>query len=270
MTRQTAPLGIFDSGVGGLSVLRQVQRLLPAESVVYYADTANVPYGDKPVAVVRDLALRLTEHLVRAGCKAVLMASGTSTVAGLDAARAAFSSAPIFGTVDGGARAAVQCTHGPVGVLATNATVQAKAFTQAVTRLAPGRTVVEVGCPRFVPLVEAGQADSADARDAARVYLGPLLAAGTDAIILGCTHFPFLLDALRCAARETGAHPTFVDPAQEAVQETRAALEAQGLLAPPGSVPTVQFAATGDPEDFRFHASALLGQDIARISRLAL
>ncbi|MBV9850227.1 MAG: glutamate racemase [Armatimonadetes bacterium] len=269
MTSQTAPIGIFDSGLGGLTVLRQLQRLLPAESVVYLADTANVPYGDKPLAVVRDLALRLTDELARAGAKLVLMASGTSTVAGLSAARAEYPALPILGTIDAGARAAVG-RPGPIGVLATDATARSRAFTEAVQALDPVRAVFEQGCPRFVPLVESGHADTADAADAAHEYLAPLLRAGVQTIILGCTHFPFLLPTLRDALADTSLRPAFVDPAEEAVREAAELLSAARLLAPHGAASTLTFAATGDPASFAHHAALLLGHPLPPVAHLRL
>ncbi len=269
-----APIGILDSGLGGLSVLREVQRLCPHESVVYLADTAHVPYGDKPLQVVRDLALRLTEVLVQRGCKLVIMASGTSTVAGLEAAQARYPAVPILGTIDVGARAALDAATGggTIGVLATAATVQSRAFTRAVQALAPGRNVAEVGCPRFVPLVETGCAETADALEAARAYLRPLSEARARAIILGCTHFPFLLSALQQAAREqqNGPLPLFVDPAEEVVREARALLTAAGLAASPGSSPVYAFAATSDPQEFGRFASLLLGAPLPPVASLSL
>jgi glutamate racemase len=264
-----APIGIFDSGLGGLTVLRQVQRLLPAESVLYFADTANVPYGDKPLPVVRDLALRLTDALVRAGAKLVLMASGTSTAAGLDAARAAFPGLALLGTIEAGARAALH-RPGPVGVLATEATARSRAFTEAIHALDPGRDVYEQGCPRFVPLVESGRSGTPEAAEAAREYLAPLLRADVRSIILGCTHFPFLLSALSDVLADVSPRPAFVDPAEESVREAALLLKAAGLLAPASVSPTLRFAATGDPSEFARHAAALLGGPAPPVARLAL
>ena len=263
-----ADIGVFDSGLGGLSVLREIRRQMPGASVLYLADTANVPYGDKPVAVVRDLALRLTGHLVQAGVQMVLMASGTSTVAGLDAARLRYPQVPILGTVVPGAQAAVQLSAGKIGVLATNATVQSLAFTQAVQALDAGRAVVEQGCPKFVPLVEAGRVETPEAEAAACEYLAPLQMAGVQSIILGCTHFPFLLPALHRAVRRLGDpcfQPVFVDPSEETV---RAALPL--LSAVPDAGGSVQFAASADPEAFREYASLLLGEPMPPVSLLAL
>jgi glutamate racemase len=264
-----ASIGIFDSGLGGLTVLRQVQRLLPFESVLYLADTANVPYGDKPLSVVRDLALSLTGELARSGAKLVLMASGTSTVAGLDAARAMYPDLPILGTIEAGARTALS-RPGPIGVLATEATVRSRAFTQAIQSMDSRRTVFEQGCPRFVPLVESGRANAPDAIEAAREYLAPLLEAGVGTIILGCTHFPFLLPALYDALAGVPNRPVFVDPAEEAVREAMSLLTSMDRLAPADSVSHFHFAATGDPEEFAYYASLLLGHSLPSVAPLTL
>jgi len=268
MSLPRADIGVFDSGLGGLTVLREIRRQMPGASVLYLADTANVPYGDKPIVVVRELALRLTDHLVEAGAKIVLMASGTSTVAGLEAARARHPRLPIVGTIEPGARSAVEASGGTLGVLATNATVQSLAFTQAIQALDPERRVIEQGCPRFVPLVESGRAETDDAEDAACEYLAPLRAAGVQSIILGCTHFPFLLPALHRAIRRMGDasfRPTFVDPSEEAVRVAAALLP----RSEPSDAP-VHFAASGDPESFCRHASALLGEPISSVVFLVL
>ena len=265
-----ADIGVFDSGLGGLSVLREIQRQAPGASVLYLADTANVPYGDKPIAVVRDLALKLTDRLVDAGVQIVIMASGTSTVAGLEAAQSRFPALPIVGTITPGAEVAVSGTHGPIGVLATNATVKSRAFTEAVHALDPKRSVIEIGCPKFVPLVETGRADTPEAEAAALKYLQPLYAAGTRTIILGCTHFPFLRPALQNAVARLGDphfHPVFVDPSEAAVRAALALLPSAFPEHLPGSV---YFAASGDPEDFRRFASLLLGTPVVCVASLAL
>lgn len=268
MSLPYADIGVFDSGVGGLSVLREIRRQLPGASILYLADTANVPYGDKPIPVVRDLALRLTDHLVEAGARIVLMASGTSTVAGLEAARARHPHLPIVGTVEPGAKAAVEASGGTVGVIATNATAHSLAFTRAIQALDPDRRVIEQGCPLFVPLVESGRAETREAEDAAFEYLAPLRAANVQSIILGCTHFPFLLPALHRAIRrmgDTGFRPTFVDPSEESVREAVLLFTPSG----PSDAP-IRFAASGDPEDFRRHASVLLGEPVPPVLSLIL
>ncbi len=263
-----ADIGVFDSGLGGLSVLREIQRQAPGASVLYLADTANVPYGDKPISVVRDLALQLTDRLVDAGVQIVIMASGTSTVAGLEAAQSRYPHLPIAGTIGPGAAAAVSASTGSIGVLATSATAQSRAFTHAVQALDPQRQVYEVGCPKFVPLVETGQAETAEAEDATLEYLRLLHTAGVQSIILGCTHFPFLLNALLHAVSRIGDpafQPRFVDPAAAAVRD------ALPLLTLPSSISgTVSFAASGDPQEFCGFASRLLGTPIDFVAPLAL
>ena len=263
-----ADIGVFDSGLGGLSVLREIRRQAPGASVLYLADTANVPYGDKPIAVVRDLALQLTDCLAGAGVQLVVMASGTSTVAGLEAAQSRYPALPIAGTIGPGAAAAVSASAGPIGVLATNATVQSRAFTEAVHALDPQRQVFEVGCRKFVPLVETGRAETQEAEEAALEYLRPLHAAQAQSIILGCTHFPFLLNALHHAVSQIGDpafRPHFVDPAAAAVRDAL-----PHLTLPSSALGTVSFAATGGPEAFRGFASRLLGFPIDFVAPLAL
>ena len=270
----SAPIGVFDSGLGGLSVLREIVRRLPGERIHYVADTANVPYGDKPIEVVRALALKLTQHLIASGAKIVIMASGTSTAAGLDAAKQTYPYADIIGTIDSGARTAVQASPDEIGVIATNATARSRAFSHAVHALDPARIVVEQGCPRFVPLVETGLTESADAVDASLEYLRPLAAAGVRVVILGCTHFPFLDQALAQAARDlypAGLQPLFVDPAAETVRDVKALLARKDLLSDSLSrTNAVRFEATGDPEEFRRQASMLLKHDIGTVNLLRL
>ena len=262
-------IGVFDSGLGGLTVLREIYRQLPGTSVLYLADTANVPYGDKPIEVVRDLALRLSDTLVSAGVRVIIMASGTSTAAGLEAAQARYPDLPIVGTISPGARAATLASTGSIGVIATNATVQSLAFTQAVQALESTRQVFEQGCPAFVPLVESGNAESVEAESAAYEYLQPLRLAGVKTIILGCTHFPFLLPALHraiCRIGDPEFRPRFIDPSEEAVRDAARFVPHSPNLSPG----TTRFAASSDPEAFRRHASALLGEAIANVEWMTL
>ena len=265
----TPTIGVFDSGLGGLTVLKEIHRQLPGTSVLYLADTANVPYGDKPIEVVRDLALQLSDHLVAVGVRLIIMASGTSTAAGLEAAQVRYPNLPIVGTIAPGARAALSNTRGPIGVIATSATVQSLAFTQAVHALEPIRQVFELGCPAFVPLVESGNAESMEAETAAFEYLQPLRQAGVKTIILGCTHFPFLLPALHraiCRIGDPEFRPRFIDPSEEAVRDAARLLPP---LPPTASGPSI-FAASSDPETFGRHASALLGETILNVEWLTL
>ncbi len=263
-------IGLLDSGVGGLSVLREVHRQLPSVSVSYIGDTANVPYGDKPIAVLRDLAIALTTELIESGVSAVIMASGTSTVAGLEPARDLFPGYPIFGVIEPGAKSAVELTDGAIGVMATTATVSSLAYTHAVHEIAPLREVFEVACPRFVPLVESGRADSDEAIDACLEYLRCFPPNKISAIILGCTHFPFMQRSLEKAIKIAGNQIDliFVDPAVDAVKDAAMAL---GVANSTGLMKGhTDFFCTGNPNLFAENASLLLGTQVNDVTFLNL
>ncbi|HEX8466141.1 MAG TPA: glutamate racemase [Abditibacterium sp.] len=210
-------IGIRDSGVGGLTVARRVRNRLPGADLLYFADTAHVPYGDKSPAQVRHYALSISQFLIEQGAQLVVFACNTTSAYALDAARARFE-VPIFGVIEPGARVAAAVSDGKVGVLATDATVQSASYTRELQRLRPNLRVQEIGCPAFVPLVEAQKAGSLEASEACKHYLAPLLRFGADTIVLGCTHFPLLLPALQDAA----PHLRFIDPAAAVAQEIAA------------------------------------------------
>lgn len=220
-------IGIRDSGVGGLTVARRVREALPGADLLYFADTAHVPYGDKTPEQVRHYALSISGFLIEQGAQAVVFACNTTSAWALDAARQRFS-VPIFGVIEPGARAAAQVSRGVVGVLATAATVQSGVYTRELHRARSDLRVQEIGCPAFVPLVEARQTESLEAFEACKHYLAPLLRAGVDTVILGCTHFPLLLPALRAAAPNV----RFVDPAQALALEVAAHTGALPALRP--------------------------------------
>lgn len=238
-----APIGVFDSGLGGLTVVRQMQALLPYERVVYVADQAHVPYGGRELGEVCGFACGISEALLRMGCKAIVMACNISSATGLKHVQAEHPHVPILGVIAPGASEAVQHTrNGRVGVLATEGTVQTNAYTRTLRALNPDLMVAEIACSRFVPLVEAGQENTLDALDAAQTYMAPLLAAGVDTVVLGCTHYPFLLSVLGQAAPAI----RFVDPAPATCRALQALLEARSLSAPP-FVPRHLLTTTGDP-----------------------
>ena len=211
-------LGVRDSGVGGLTVARQLALALPEARLLYFADTAHVPYGDKTPAQVRHYALSISEFLIQAGADAVVFACNTTSAYALEDARARFAQ-PIFGVIEPGARAAVAVSRGRVGVLATAATVQSGVFTRTLHRLNLDLLVREVPCPAFVPLIEGRRTHSVEAREACKHYLAPLLRSEVDTVILGCTHYPLLLPIMRELAPEL----RFVDPAEAVTEEVVAA-----------------------------------------------
>lgn len=269
-SNDTYRIGLLDSGVGGLSVLREVYRQLPAVAVSYIGDTANVPYGDKPIPVLRELAIRLTSELIASGVSAVIMASGTSTVAGLEPARQLFPNMPIFGVIEPGAKAALAHADGPIGVMATTATCHSLAFTHAIQHIDPKRSVFEMPCPRFVPLVESGRANSEEAVDACVDYLQPLVRDRVSAVILGCTHFPFLIKSLQAALARLGTEhpPIFVDPAVDAVKDAAEALGIDTSKNTP--IGRTDFFCTGNPLLFADNASLLLGSPVKDVQFLDL
>jgi glutamate racemase len=216
--RANVKIGIRDSGVGGLTVARRVREALPGADLLYFADTAHVPYGDKTVAQIRHYALSISDFLIHNGAQIVVFACNTTSAYALETARERFG-LPIFGVIEPGARAAAQISGGKVGVLATAATVTSGVYSREIKALRE-LEVLEVGCPAFVPLVEAQKADSVEAYEACKHYLAPLQRFGADTVVLGCTHYPLLLPALQEIAPEIN----FVDPADFLAAEIAAYL----------------------------------------------
>jgi glutamate racemase len=228
-------IGIRDSGVGGLTVARRIRQVLPHARLLYFADTAHVPYGSRAPHEVRHFALSISQFLIERGADILVFACNTSSACALDAARQRFS-VPVVGTIEPGARAATAISSsGRIGVLATQATVESGVYSQWIERLRPDAQCLEIACPAFVPLVENKRTCSDEARDAGHQYLRPLLDASCDTVVLGCTHYPLLLPVLQEAARDAGVPDMrFVDPAEavaDAVQTLVAQLPASPLRA---------------------------------------
>ena len=207
-------IGVRDSGVGGLTVARELRKRLPNARLLYFADTAHVPYGEKSSEEIRHYALSISGFLRRQGAEAIVFACNTTSAHALPLARDKFAPTPVFGVIEPGARLAAQWGR-KVGVLATQATVTSGVYTRVLHRIDPRIQTCEVACPAFVPLVEAEQTASREAREACRQYLAPLQRFGADSVILGCTHYPLLLPMLREVAPEL----RFVDPATALVEE---------------------------------------------------
>ncbi len=194
-----APIGVFDSGVGGLSVLREIRRLLPSESLIYVADSGHCPYGGKSYAEIRARASAITGFLSEQGAKAVVVACNTATAAAIDSLRATFSGVPIVGMEPAIKPAAAATRSGVVGVLATGATLGGERFASLAERLSAGSDGIEFltqPCPGLVEQVEPGDLDGPLTRDLLAQYVRPLLARGADTLVLGCTHYPFLRHTL--------------------------------------------------------------------------
>src|SRR5258706_14643652 len=205
-----SPIGIFDSGVGGLTVFREIARALPHHSLIYLGDSARVPYGTKSAEAVTRYSLQAAQHLLDRGIGMLVVACNTATAAALPALQATLP-VPVIGVVEPGARAAVERTRGRVGVIATEGTVKSRAYTRAIHALDPAIEVMEAPAPLFVPLAEEGWANTHVAREVAEIYLEPLLDAGIDTLVLGCTHYPILRGTIEKVA---GGEVAIVDSAE--------------------------------------------------------
>jgi glutamate racemase len=259
------PIGVFDSGVGGLTVLRAIQRALPGESAIYLGDTARVPYGTKSGDSVVRYALQAADLLVERGIKLLVVACNTASAVALEALREHLHPLPVLGVIEPGARGAVGASsNGHFLVLATEATVQRRAYTQALHRLRPDAIVEELACSLFVALAEEGWTDGPIADAIAETYLGGarLHPRGTrpDCAILGCTHFPLLLAPIR---RAIGEQIAIVDSATTTAEAVRVELQRMSLACTPSGDGALHFMATDGAARFARVGTAFLGQPIA-------
>jgi glutamate racemase len=257
-----APIGILDSGVGGLTVARAVLDQLPHEPVVYVGDTANGPYGPKPIAEVRRAALDVMDQLVDSGVKLLVIACNSASSATLRDARERYD-IPLVEVIQPAVRRAVAATrNGRVGVIGTRATVTSRAYEDAFAA-ATHLTVTSQACPRFVEFVERGVTGGPELLDVAHTYLDPVRAAGVDTLVLGCTHYPLLTGVVSYVM---GEDVTLVSSAEETAKDVYRTLVAHGLERPPGlAAPVHRFVATGDPTPFGGLARRFLGPEVAAV-----
>lgn len=258
------PVGVFDSGVGGLTVLQALRRRLPSESLIYLGDTARLPYGTKSVSSIIRYATQATDHLVSRGVKMLVVACNTASAVSLDPLRERFAPLPVIGVVEPGAQAAVAASRNHHHlVLATESTVKRHAYAQAIHRLTPDARVDEQACSLFVALAEEGWTEGAVAESVARRYLTPLMTRADgdipDTVVLGCTHFPLLEGPIRAAL---GPGATIVDSATTTAEAVAERLTALGLLASTAGNGTLTLLATDGPDRFAAVGSRFLGQVI--------
>jgi glutamate racemase len=258
-----APIGVFDSGVGGLTVLRALQRQLPDESFVYLGDTARLPYGTKSRETVVRYAIQAADELVARGVKALVVACNTASAAALAALRERFDPLPVIGVIEPGAQAAASVSRsGRIVVLATEGTVRGGAYQQAIGKLRPDARVEAIACQLFVALAEEGWSDGEVAVAVARRYLAAVFPATggprPDTIVLGCTHFPVLRAAIAAVA---GADVQIVDSAETTARVTRARLTESRLLRSGGQGNT-QFLATDGVARFVTVGERFLGRPV--------
>jgi glutamate racemase len=254
-----APIGVFDSGVGGLSVLREIHRLLPGEDLIYVADSGHAPYGDKPPAVVQARAEHILRQLRHAGCKAVVVACNTVTGLSIQALRAQHPGWPLVAIEPAVKPAAARTRSGVIGVLATRNTVASPGLARLIAEHAAGVQVLRQACPGWVERVERGELDGPDTEAAVADRVQPLLDAGADVLVLGCTHYPFLLPVIQ---RLVGPSVAILDPAPAVARELTRRLTGAGLLTPRPRGGMVRFWTSGDPTQTGAVIARLWGSDI--------
>ena len=260
----TAPIGIFDSGVGGLTVFQEIERVLPGESLIYLGDSARVPYGTKSAATVTRYAREAASHLLARGIKALVVACNTATASALDDLREHLS-IPVIGVIEPGARSAVQVTRGRIGVIATEATVRSGAYGKAIREAAPHVQIFEQACPLFVPLAEEGWANTRVAQEVAEIYLAPLLDAEIDTLVLGCTHYPLLKNTIRTVVGDGVAVVESAETTAEALIDLLRSRDLFEPESPEGGLPPHQFLVTDATESFRRVAEEFLDRRIERL-----
>ncbi len=238
-----APVGVFDSGVGGLSVLREIRARLPGESLIYLADSGHVPYGEKSQAFIRERCQGIARFLLGRGAKALVVACNTATAAGIVELRERYPELPLVGMEPAVKPAARATRSGVVGVLATTGTLQSAKFAALLDRFASDVRVVTQPCPGLVECIEAGALDGARTRELIERFVAPLLEAGCDTLILGCTHYPFIKPLLR---EILPPDISLVDTGEAVARRLEALLDEKGLRAPvPGDV---EFWTSGEPQ----------------------
>ncbi|HKX13071.1 MAG TPA: glutamate racemase [bacterium] len=261
------PIGIFDSGLGGLTVLREIEKALPSEDLIYVGDTARVPYGIKSAETVTRYSREICDFLVSRGVKAIVVACNTSSALALESIRPLYS-IPLLGVIEPGAQAAAAATRRQsIGVIGTEGTVKSQSYPQAIRRRLPEAKVESRACPLFVPLVEEGWARHEITRQVAEVYLSPWKDQGLDTLILGCTHYPILKPLLQ---EVLGPEVSLVDSAQETAKALKLLLEEKGLLGAGPGPGSRRFFTTDAPQKMVELASRFLGHEIpsAELARL--
>lgn len=265
---RNAPVGVFDSGVGGLTVAREIMRQMPEERIIYFGDTARVPYGSKS----RDTVIRYSEQIIRflktQGVKAIVIACNTASAYALETVQKELD-IPIIGVINAGARTAVSATHnGKIGVIGTEGTIGSGIYTEVMRQMRSDIEVVGKPCPLFVPLVEEGLLHDSVTDEIASRYLSVLKGRYIDTLVLGCTHYPLLRSTMR---RMMGEDVTLVNPAYETAIELKQLLEAQDLTCEPGSPvqgEKYQFYVSDLAEKFTDFATSILPNEVKETKKI--
>ena len=255
--KKTQPIGIFDSGVGGLSVLRAIRQALPAEDLLYVADQAYVPYGLRSREEIHDFAVGITDFLLSQGAKLIVVACNTASAVALHDLRRLFPGVSFVG-MEPAVKPAAEKTHtGVVGVLATPTTFDGTMYASVVERFAQGVRILQDTCPGLVERIEAGDLDSLVVRQILEDALKPMLAAGVDTVVMGCTHYPFVIPLIEDI---TGPDVRVIDPAPAIARQTMRLLEEFHLLNEQGLEGTIHLLTSGDPQALQVVLPALLSE----------
>jgi glutamate racemase len=263
MNNRSDPIGVFDSGIGGLTVVRALMEELPSENIVYFGDTARVPYGVKSVETITRYATEITAFLLDKKVKALIVACNTMAAVAFQAIEI-LSPVPLLGVVEAGAkRAVLQTQNKRVGIIGTPTTIASNAYPNAISTYDPGIKVFSQSCPLFVPLVEEGWLDHQATRLTAEEYLGPLMTENIDTLVLACTHYPLLKPLLR---EVLGNRIQLVDSAETISKQTRELFGEKHLLNREGKPPEYRFYVTDAPERFREVGERFLGQALSKVT----
>lgn len=259
-----APIGVFDSGLGGLTVVRRLLERMPVERIMYYADTGYVPYGPRPLEQIRRFACEICDFLAGQGCKMIVMGCNMSSAVALEAVRERLE-IPVLGTIAAGTEGALQATRtGRIGIAATEGTVASGIFPKALKQRRADVKVFQQACPEFVPIIEAGSLDGQVAPHVAR-RLAPLREAAVDTLILGCTHYPLIIDEIRAGM---GPDVVIVDPAVQLARQAEDTLRTRRLLRASPVPPEHRFFCSGDPDSFRRSARAVASVPVQKVEHV--
>ena len=252
---EVQPIGIMDSGVGGLSVLRHIQALLPGENLVYFADQEHVPYGPRPAGEIRQFSSAITNFLLSQEAKVIVVACNTASASSLNFLRRTFPDVPFVGMEPAVKPGAEQTTGGEIGILATDGTFGSQRYASLMARYAQGVVVYEDPCPGLVEQIEAGRLEGPEIEEILQKALDPMLVSGVDTIILGCTHYPFALPLIQ---RLVGPTVTIIDPAPAVARQLERVLQGRSLLARTEDPGYVRAYTTGVPSRLANLAQLLL------------
>ncbi|MDI6715457.1 MAG: glutamate racemase [Actinomycetota bacterium] len=261
------PIGIFDSGLGGLTVVREIIDQLPNEEIIYFGDTARFPYGPRPISELKTFVFEIIDYLLVNDVKFIVIACNSASAAALEDAQQYYN-IPIIGVIEPGARAAVRATHcRRIGVIGTQATIASGSYMSAIKAIDAGIQVYSQACPDLADFVEKNETTGPRIERSVRWYLDSLLRAGIDSLILGCTHYPLLSETI---SKVAGDWVQLISSAKETARELKETLTRKGSLRKDNKPPILRFISSGDKEIFRKLGVRFLGQEIKSVERVRL